>query len=512
MKTASLRSFHGIKDHFRTKISLEEGKIGIMKFWDAGFSYTIRLGVGYDDSEYIDISSFFPYPWMADPLLPAFKQSGFANQILGKYKLLPCSLGWFVNASSEAKKCIECPAGGFYSDQLAFVNDSCLHCKNGTFVHYNNAPGKSPFDCKTCPDGTETYEFAGFRACKCLDNYYRTNLFGNCTLCEKNGGLKCLDDFANLTAGFWWKWKHQTHLEVYRNFIKNVTNFSFTPELHKANDSGIEYPYTIPQPYRCPIAEACKGGLNSSCEAGYEGPLCAVCSDGYYKKLKKCKLCPTRGWMIGQLVIIGALIILLVILVVWRSKKKNKKDAGRSFLDKVLGEIKIVIGFYQVLFGIMEAFSYIKWPGSLSVIGEYSDIFQMNILQIAPLHCIFPHLEFDALTSLFAVMGLNIAAVIVALASLALATWISTRHMSNEEEKMKTKERIKAIVKRNLFFFLFVTYLNTCLKTAQVLPLACHRLCVDPKKDESCEEYLKADYSINCKGERYKRNLEKEKS
>ena len=353
--------------------------------------------------------------------------------------------------------------------------------------------------------GTETYEFAGFRACKCLDNYYRTNLFGNCTLCEKNGGLKCLDDFANLTAGFWWKWKHQTHLEVYRNFIKNVTNFSFTPELHKANDSGIEYPYTIPQPYRCPIAEACKGGLNSSCEAGYEGPLCAVCSDGYHKKLKKCKLCPTKGWMIGQLVIIGALIILLVILVVWRSKKKNKKDAGRSFLDKVLGEIKIVVGFYQVLFGIMEAFSYIKWPGSLSVIGEYSDIIQMNILQIAPLHCIFPDLEFDAFTSLFAVMGLNIAAVIVALASLALATWISTRHMSNEEEKMKKKEGIKAIVKRNLFFFLFVTYLNTCLKTAQVLPLACHRLCVDPKKDESCEEYLKADYSINCKGERYNR-------
>ena len=353
--------------------------------------------------------------------------------------------------------------------------------------------------------GTETYEFAGFRACKCLDNYYRTNLFGNCTLCEKNGGLKCLDDFANLTAGFWWKWKHQTHLEVYRNFIKNVTNFSFTPELHKVNDSGIEYPYTIPQPYRCPIAEACKGGLNSSCETGYEGPLCAVCSDGYYKKLKKCKLCPTKGWMIGQLVIIGALIILLVILVVWRSKKKNKKDAGRSFLDKVLGEIKIVVGFYQVLFGIMEAFSYIKWPGSLSVIGEYSDIIQMNILQIAPLHCIFPDLEFDAFTSLFAVMGLNIAAVIVALASLALATWISTRHMSNEEEKMKKKEGIKAIVKRNLFFFLFVTYLNTCLKTAQVLPLACHRLCVDPKKDESCEEYLKADYSINCKGERYNR-------
>ena len=353
--------------------------------------------------------------------------------------------------------------------------------------------------------GTDVKAFAGFRACKCLDNYYRTNLFGNCTPCEKKQGLNCHDDFANLTVGFWWRWKDETHLEQYRNFSKNLKNFSFTPELHKANDSGIEYPYTIPQPYRCPIAEACKGGLNSSCEAGYEGPLCAVCSDGYHKQLKKCKLCPTKGWMIGQLAIIGALVIIFVILVVWGSKKKSKKDAGRPFLDKLLGKIKVVIGFYQVLYGIMEAFSYVKWPGSLSVVGEYSEIIQMNIVQIAPLHCILPGFKFDAFTSLIAVMGFNIAAVIVALSSLALATWISTRRMSNEEEKRKKKERIKAIVKRNLFFFLYVTYLNTCLKTAQVVPLACHRICVDEKDAESCEKYLKADYSIDCKGERYNR-------
>ena len=353
--------------------------------------------------------------------------------------------------------------------------------------------------------GTDAKAFAGFRACKCLDNYYRTNLFGNCTPCEKKQGLNCHDDFANLTVGFWWRWKDKTHLEQYRNFSKTVKNFSFTPELHKANDSGIGYPYTIPQPYRCPMAEACKGGLNSSCEAGYEGPLCAVCSDGYHKQLKKCKLCPTKGWMVGQLAIIGALVVLFVILVVWGSKKESKKDAGRPFLDKVLGNIKVVIGFYQVLFGIMEAFSYIKWPGSLSVVGEYSEIIQMNIVQIAPLHCILPGFKFDAFTSLIAVMGFNIAAVIVALSSLALATWISTRRMSNEEEKRKKKERIKAIVKRNLFFFLYVTYLNTCLKTAQVVPLACHRICVDEKDAESCEKYLKADYSIDCKGERYNR-------
>ena len=350
--------------------------------------------------------------------------------------------------------------------------------------------------------GTDTTAFAGFRACKCLKDHYRTNLFGACKPCEL--GLECQDESVNLKDGFWWKWESKTHRELYRNFTKYVKDFSFTPKLHKANDSRIEYPYTIPQPYRCPMTEACKGGLNSSCEAGYEGPLCAVCSDGYYKQLKKCKLCPTKGWMIGQLAIMGAIIILLVILVVWRSKKKSKNDTGRSFLDEVLGKLKVIIGFYQVTSGILEAFSYIRWPRSLSFIGEYSEIAQGNILQIAPLHCVLPSLELDAFGSLFAAMGLNIAAVIVALVSLALATWTSTRHILNEEGRMKKKEHIKAVVMRNLFFFLFVTYLNTCVKTAQVLPLACHKICVN-KKGESCEEYLKADYSINCNGERYSR-------
>ena len=75
--------------------------------------------------------------------------------------------------------------------------------------------------------------------------------------------------------------------------------------------------------------------------------------------------------MIGQLAIIGALVMLLIIFIVWRSNKKSKKGAERSFVDIVLGRIKVVIGFYQVTFGIMEAFSYIKWPGSLSVIGHH---------------------------------------------------------------------------------------------------------------------------------------------
>ena len=193
--------------------------------------------------------------------------------------------------------------------------------------------------------------------------------------------------------------------------------------------------YTLPKPHRCLMADSCKGGLNSSCEAGYKGPLCAVCTDGYYKQLKKCKHCPKKAWMIGQLAIIGALVMLPIIFIVWRSNKKGKKGAKRSYVDIVLGRIKVVTGFYQVTFGIMKAFSYIKWPGSLSVIGHYSEIVQVNVLQIAPLQCVLPSLKFDAFARLFAVMGLNVGAVIMAFASLAIITWTSTRHNLNEAEK-----------------------------------------------------------------------------
>ena len=74
------------------------------------FSFLIFLfsGPGWNKNELIDISNFaFP------DLLLAFKQSGFADQSIDEYKLLPCSLGTFVNASSKDPKCLECPAGNF---------------------------------------------------------------------------------------------------------------------------------------------------------------------------------------------------------------------------------------------------------------------------------------------------------------------------------------------------------------------------------------------------------------
>ena len=79
------------------------------------FCFYIR-GLGQNDSEYIDVSdtviSENDY-LVQEQILAAFKRSGFANESGGRYKLLPCEFGTYVNASAETIKCTECPAGKF---------------------------------------------------------------------------------------------------------------------------------------------------------------------------------------------------------------------------------------------------------------------------------------------------------------------------------------------------------------------------------------------------------------
>jgi len=202
--------------------------------------------------------------------------------------------------------------------------------------------------------------------------------------------------------------------------------------------------------------------------------------------------------MLGQLSIIAAILFMIFVFLVWTSKRKAKKDQKYSLIDMFLSKLKIVIGFYQVTYGLLEAFSYIKWPDSLEVIGKYSGILQMDVLQIAPIQCLFPGLNVDAFGNLFATMTIN--AVVIGFSGVAYGVRkviiLRTKRLDDEMKSTEVSET-KALLFRNLFFFLYVTYLNTCYKTANVLPLVCRTLCRDDK-EQMCNKYLKADYSIQC--------------
>ena len=322
-------------------------------------------------------------------------------------------------------------------------------------------------------------------------------MFDKCYKCGQ-GGLECNDDFASLESGYWWEWRNETHKKRYRFFITNM--LASSPAL---DAFSVKYPYSIPTPYKCPVEESCKGGLDSPCKIGYEGPLCAVCSTGYYKQLQKCTNCPSKKWIIAQLSIIVAILLLTTAVLVWTNKRKDKETPKIPLIDRFLSKLKIVIGFYQVTYGLLEVFSYIKWPDSMEAIAKYSGVLQLNILQIAPIQCLFTGLQVDAFGSLFAIMALNAAVIGFSGIYYEVHKAIILKHEVLEmDEKSRRVSETKELVYRNVLFFLYVTYLSTCSKTATVLSLACRKLCRDENED-FCYKYLKADYSTKCQGQKY---------
>ena len=326
-------------------------------------------------------------------------------------------------------------------------------------------------------------------------------MFKECFKCG-HGGLKCQDDYASLKPGHWWVWRNETHKNRYKVFIENLLASSPIE-----NVFHVQYPYAVPMPYRCPAEESCKGGLDSPCENGYEGPLCSVCSSGYFKQFKICTKCPSKKWIAGQLSMVVVSVLITLTVLVWTSRRKIKRKEEGRLMDTFFSKLKIVIGFYQVTFGLLDAVSYIKWPGSLETVAKYSGFLQLNVLQIAPVHCLFPEMRLDAFASLFAIMTMNAGVVCFSGIAYGVHRLIILRNPNLENDKKSRRvSQSKELVYRNMFFFLYVTYLSTCSKTANVLPLACRELCRDDK-EELCSKYLKADYSVSCQGQKYNHYL-----
>ncbi|KAJ8020127.1 hypothetical protein HOLleu_41994 [Holothuria leucospilota] len=108
------------------------------------------------------------------------KKRGILNG--GNINCTSCPSGTFGNKVDLG--CLPCP-GGFYQDKVGTVSDeaggiSCQTCNPGTYVPLGS--GNSSKSCQVCPEGTNKTRYAGFRACFCLDNYYRKDRFGKCLL------------------------------------------------------------------------------------------------------------------------------------------------------------------------------------------------------------------------------------------------------------------------------------------------------------------------------------------
>ncbi|XP_031563513.1 uncharacterized protein LOC116299030 [Actinia tenebrosa] len=417
----------------------------------------------------------------------------------------PCLFGSYIFFDVSINKfgCVGCPAGGFYEDSLAYYGErahgnGCKMCDNGTFVHIKTAPGKRKDDCRPCPEGTQNKYFAGFRACQCQNGFYRLDRFEKCYSCP-DSGVMCFNESMTLNPGYYWQWISQSEKENYINFTNNLQIFD-----DSYNRDLVTFRGSFPKHYQCPRLESCLGGLDARCAEGYTGPLCAVCDKGHYNLVSTCFKCPKLGWLIFQISVISLVVVAVLYVVI--KVKRQQIQSKRSLADIILARLKIIISFYQIFSSTLDGFSYVQWPSALTKISEYAKFVQLNVLQIAPLHCFSSRFKMNAYDHLVTACSTTAMVILITLVyyNLKHLYILKTTKRSGKSAISADLEARKEVCYRNVFLFIFVTYPQTCSTIFSMLPAACHKICQDSSQTQ-CTFYLKADYSITCFTDKYNR-------
>ncbi|KAL9978997.1 hypothetical protein ACROYT_G016586 [Oculina patagonica] len=397
-----------------------------------------------------------------------------------------CSPGSYSDRRGD---CFKCTAGGFYQDEMGEIK--CKTCNNGTFVSEKRHPGKSATDCWACPYGTKSNETAGYRACRCLHGFYRLDRFGPCSACPAYG-IDCNNDTAILAPNYFWNWTDQTKL-FYKSFVDNINTISPT-----YNKTFSKFNSSLPKPLKCPRVASCRGGIDSKCNEGYRGILCASCTSDHYLRFNACLKCPSMT--ITVISSLGVIIIFVVVfmMVLWGDSKDT--EDSRTIADVIMSCFKIVIGFYQVVTGIFSSLVRVHWPVALISMEKYLHFVEGNIFQFAPLSCMHSRLRLDQFQKFVLIISVNTLVVFIILLYLFLKRrYIKGRLDRPNSEILQTISTLKKSCYRNIFLFLLASYPITSNTIIRILPLpgSCVEICFTEKKSE-CTSLLRADYSIKC--------------
>ncbi|XP_071852161.1 uncharacterized protein [Apostichopus japonicus] len=406
----------------------------------------------------------------------------------------PCPPGTFGNESGH---CTPCPAGGFYQDDIG--TNSCLRCHIGSFVKTGN--GSSASQCILCPEGTKLSTFAGYRACPCKENYTRLHRFEKCSVCLEEG-LNCSQDYKALLPGYYWNWTFpNANLMEYSNFVLNLQ----TENVHY-HQSTVEYKQLIPRVFACSRPENCMNnnshevdGIAGSCTVGYRAWLCSKCVKGYYSVLGFCLPCPNIVWVCFEISMTVFIFIIFLVFVIVKSKKQNRSEERRTIADIVSSRVKIVLGFYQVVGELFEAFHSVSWAGVLQYIGEWITVLEFNILRlIVKPYCLHEKLSLDHKLQFKIALLFPLVVILTAFACQPIfRVYFKYRKRYDAHDLKLRLAEIRSGLSTYVLLIMFVTYPSTCEVIFSLYPCACDTFSIYKENDISIT-LLRADYDIVC--------------
>ncbi|CAE7392543.1 unnamed protein product [Symbiodinium microadriaticum] len=241
---------------------------------------------------------------------------------------------------------------------------TCVPCEANT---YNDMTNQT--DCTPCPRHSETSQDGASALSQCQCIFGRIGLDNSSWSCESgtawNAGdvddsecLKC-EDFKLDCEG------------------PGHTMFSAPPEVGYARVKA-----EAPRAFRCgePAEKRCNHSNASDplgCAAGYSGPLCTTCGDGFRKKHNLCTRCADADGIKKSRLCIAAGILVLAVaatvgsVIYWRRKTSTRHSAGiiEALRPLVRVQMSVLLQFVQ-LWGVLAALSvngelweeeYVQW-------------------------------------------------------------------------------------------------------------------------------------------------------
>ncbi|KAJ8049411.1 hypothetical protein HOLleu_02153 [Holothuria leucospilota] len=389
--------------------------------------------------------------------------------------------------------------GGFYQDEVG--SRQCKQCKNGSFVR--QSASKSAENCEVCPEGTDLNSFAGHRACFCKINYARTHRFKGCTICFEEG-LNCSQDSKSIRPGYYWNWTFEyANITEYSNFVSLLQKDS--AEYDKSN---LYYKHRIPKVYQCPRGDSCANkdsftakNIQGHCEKGYRGWLCSLCETKYYSSLNMCIPCPSQVWIVLDIIAVLCFALALYILISRQIKIDKKQSSGqRSLVDKLSSQMKIVLGYYQVVGELCESFYIVNWVGPLQIVGKVMSFLKLNLLRvfIRP-HCYSENFRIDVKSQFL--ICLIFPFILSALLVCCYFVWklhLKYKFRYQTELQYLTLSKVKDRLLTYALFLLFITYPPTCDVIFKLYPGACKTFYIYENDTSINITLLRADLDVDC--------------
>ncbi|KAJ8040259.1 hypothetical protein HOLleu_14495 [Holothuria leucospilota] len=410
-----------------------------------------------------------------------------------------CVVGTYGNRIQG--QCLPCPRGGFYQDEVGQYQSNssdigCKLCNRGTFVMHGG--GNSSLSCKVCPEGTNKTEHASYRACFCLENYFRRDRFGKCYLCPQEG-LKCSSDYVTIQPGYYWKWSGP-HLNLYERYVENLLTFSDTYDT-----STSTFTETFPKVHKCPQPFKCTNNdtIKGDCEEGYRGWLCTKCQEGYFPVIGFCQECPSLWIFIGEIAAFVLVAVCFVLYVIYTYRRERQLNQ-RSIVDVALARGKIVLGFYQIMGEFWDSLDTVHWPYIFRQLADWMRIVQFNlaVLVVKPC-CFFPKINLSPYEMF--VIGVSVPSITVVFSLVTIVMfyvrlWYLKQYDINFSVWNLKIESWKDRILTVALLVLYVTYPSTSNAIFALYPPACDMFYLD-EENTSNVSLLRSDYSIDCKSD-----------